>query len=1824
MSVQARETLVQTIRDRHGRQVDRIIVPGIPPEQRHPGPVAVPTRSTVMLDGVPAFDWSYGCSATSAAMMAGYYDRLNYTNMYAGSTNGGLMPLDNSTWGEGECPLSATHYGYDGLTSDGHADRFWTGYGNSGDDPFGTGNPTSTYMNCTGDYMGTNQDWWNNSDGSTTFYNNTDGSILYDYTDCETESPRRRDGCHGMKLFFESRGYTVTENYSQYIVGHNGLTTGFTYDDYKALIDEGIPVLIQVTGHTMLGIGYESTSSTIYVHDTWDYSTHTMTWGGTYSDLQQYGVSVVRLQPVTPPSTNSILVWEPSVNSCNSGTYIHQYLTSNGYAHDYTTTFPSSLLDYEIVFLSYGNWNSGYSAFTDAMAAEVAAFLQAGGKLYLDGSDALGYDQADDTTLLGLLGIGSAADGSSQALTALSGQTGTITEGMYFTSTTQSAVGYIDKYTVSTGQIAFVQGSYGTTGVQYSGSYGQKTFCFSYALAGLVDGTTPSQKSVFMERLLDFFGASGLTLVPGTLTGWGRNSSGQATVPDGSDYVMASGGLSHTVILKSDGSLHAWGDNTFGQTTVPIASSYRYVDAGANFNVAITNTGSLAAWGQNNAGQTTVPAGSGFKTVSAGTQHAVALKSDGTLVAWGDNTYGQTTVPTATTYTAIATGNRFSLALTSAGAIVFWGENANGLGTVPTGTFTAIAAGYNFALALRTDGSLVAWGNNLYGQCNVPSGSFTTITTGMYHALALKADGTVAGWGQNLDGQTTCPGNDTFFGVAAGAYHSFAFGLTSVPEDAYEPDNTLATAQPIATGETQLHSISTAGEHDWLRATLGSGRHIVEMNFPTRSYLQCRVYDSEMHLLGSDSGSDGTIALNFQTDRTTIYFDFTASVLITSYSCIFASEPVMEVETTYLPTAPVIGNHVFTASEWRYAAETPLLPDGQVTLRMVNTSGHLYLALIDNVSPESANVSSLLYIDSDGNAAWDTDVDSDEGVYFCSRSGSTTGTEFYTLYGTAPEWGTTESPANGVNADIFYDAQLGKWVTEMAFDLTTAHLPSAAGASFGLGLVCVADQAGSSSIRGYYPEEDPQYPVRFMRVTIDTEMAVNAPVSLSGTIDEDGALTLHWKGAGAETTFNDTFNEAELAWMPLSGTWNTAGGSYHATFTGTASAGRTTDTYSSYIYNARMAWTAENTGQVGLVLNGISAPIGSGDGWESGYLFLIDQYGRYMVKKLQDGVSSSLIEWTNCPSLVVGGSWNTLEVTMIDGYFDLYINGEYVNSLEDATLTSGQVGVVMFTDTPGQTGSAAIDTASLTTNVRGRTRSNVRTAGNTRTTLPGRDFLGYEVLRDGASVSVETDSTYTTALTATGTYSFAVRALYAEGTSEPTPALDVYVLAPADIRVNPNSLSLTGAPGETSTSTTMTVANVGEKDLSFSTSTHFELPVRTETTIIEAGRGNAGTNQRSVTAVEEVHGLTRSGILVYLDHGDSSYGPIDDILNDMGIAYTVYYEDVTGFQSAISAQNWDMIICDHNNYYGIGNCWSELETYVENGGKLLLTSFDIDGSNSETTTLWNTIGLLWTTSLSSAVPSYLWDTSHPIFNQPNSVPSGITPEYEYSDNGDLVTAISGLCIAGNTSVATTGHGTIFVSGSYPVIVNSSLFSGTTSDLDSDGINDAYELYQNEIEYLIGGTASRVTVSPETGIIAGGDSRTLTVNVDTTDLEAGVYNGSITVTSNDPDTPNITIPFTLEVITSIGTPQITSIRVRNEQLEIEFPSVPYAQSYRILMTDTLDDEFLDYSEFGAFTTTENIIRWTFPFDGGDFPQLYLKVVANTTTSRIVPQTREAQK
>jgi len=263
----------------------------------------------VVLGNTANYAWWYGCSPTSAGMMMGYYDR----NVYQGNTYPNLVPggVAEATTYAGVPPFLANN----AIASAGHIADFYKtppGYGGSGDDNV----PATHSFNCLADFMGTSQDNLptggapvTNVNGGTTFYYWTNGAP-FTAADALAYNVWQADGMYGIGEYVKYCGYDYKTLYTQHIyVSSSSFPLGFTYPQYQAEIDAGRPVLIQVEGHTMLGYGYDAANNLVDVYDTWapnGQNPGTMTWGGAYSGMNQWGVVV--MDPVPEPSTIVLLV----------------------------------------------------------------------------------------------------------------------------------------------------------------------------------------------------------------------------------------------------------------------------------------------------------------------------------------------------------------------------------------------------------------------------------------------------------------------------------------------------------------------------------------------------------------------------------------------------------------------------------------------------------------------------------------------------------------------------------------------------------------------------------------------------------------------------------------------------------------------------------------------------------------------------------------------------------------------------------------------------------------------------------------------------------------------------------------------------------------------------------------------------------------------------------------------------------------------------------------------------------------------------------------------------------------------------------------------------------------------------------------------------------------------------------------------------------------------------------------------------------------------------------------------------------------------------
>jgi hypothetical protein len=230
------------------------------------------------------YDWWYGCSPTSAGMMAGYYDRNGYGGLYYDNlVPGGVSETSTFPSTEGSWNYLAQY----AIASQGHvADFYGGGYGATGDDV----SPPWHSFDCLADFMGTSQDAYGNMNGGTGFYYFNNGRPFTE-ADALSNNVWDSDGMYGIGEYIDYAGYDTDMLYTQ--LTDNIARRGFTFDNYKTEIDAGRTVIIQVEGHSMLGYGYEGTSIVLY--DTWTPGPHSMPWGGSYAGLDLWGVTVMEL-----------------------------------------------------------------------------------------------------------------------------------------------------------------------------------------------------------------------------------------------------------------------------------------------------------------------------------------------------------------------------------------------------------------------------------------------------------------------------------------------------------------------------------------------------------------------------------------------------------------------------------------------------------------------------------------------------------------------------------------------------------------------------------------------------------------------------------------------------------------------------------------------------------------------------------------------------------------------------------------------------------------------------------------------------------------------------------------------------------------------------------------------------------------------------------------------------------------------------------------------------------------------------------------------------------------------------------------------------------------------------------------------------------------------------------------------------------------------------------------------------------------------------------------------------------------------------------------
>ncbi len=226
-----------------------------------------------------------------------------------------------------------------------------------------------------------------------------------------------------------------------------------------------------------------------------------------------HGFSIVSSIPV--------YVWNPSGSISEAA--LTSALDGLGLGYDNGSSLPADPALYEAIFACLGIY-SGNHVLTSGEGSILAAYLDGGGRLYMEGGDTWAYDTA--TAVHPYFHITGDADGTGDC-GPVNGVAGTLTEGMSFTYSGSNA--YMDHISPGAGAVTlFTNGSpVYDNGISYDGgSY--LTVGFAFEFGGLDDGASPSTREELLAGILSFFGVGQtppvdtidtvLTCVPGSGT----------------------------------------------------------------------------------------------------------------------------------------------------------------------------------------------------------------------------------------------------------------------------------------------------------------------------------------------------------------------------------------------------------------------------------------------------------------------------------------------------------------------------------------------------------------------------------------------------------------------------------------------------------------------------------------------------------------------------------------------------------------------------------------------------------------------------------------------------------------------------------------------------------------------------------------------------------------------------------------------------------------------------------------------------------------------------------------------------------------------------------------------------------------------------------------------------------------------------------------------------------------------------------------------------------------------------------------------------------
>jgi hypothetical protein len=250
-----------------------------------------------------------------------------------------------------------------------------------------------------------------------------------------------------------------------------------------------------------------------------------------------------------------------------------------------------------------------------------------------------------------------------------------------------------------------------------------------------------------------------------------------------------------------------------------------------------------------------------------------------------------------------------------------------------------------------------------------------------------------------------------------------------------------------------------------------------------------------------------------------------------------------------------------------------------------------------------------------------------------------------------------------------------------------------------------------------------------------------------------------------------------------------------------------------------------------------------------------------------------------------------------------------------------------------------------------------------------------------------------------------------------------------------------------------------------------------DSNIFDVNFFNDAEQQRFALNVANWLTATDSKVLAFVDTHSSApgvnenafKGPVAQALNELGVSWYLTDDDEY-FNRSLYRYDWDLVVIDQLGT-NLNNYWGDLLHYVKSGERLIYSSYQWNQLVGDAKPFRDYVGFSYYNTPYPQPPVYFWPDSDKILNIPNQYTANnvtTTGTWTFYTCKNLTVFSNATAFAGY-SVSQPDNGTnatIVLGAGGNVLANGALLSIFENDTDDSTYADNFELWENEISFML--------------------------------------------------------------------------------------------------------------------------------------------------------------